>query len=135
MTRKLIAKEGILSEIPNTWLALGSLRIDYGAQLPVTVGFEFSTISDIAGWAGDLQRDDETGEVTVEITLHNDAPIDVDNEEYDYTFYATEVVSEQVKATDEVPAHRLITSARLRGVVIVPIAALPRRHSQKLQGP
>lgn len=130
MTRKLIATEGILSEIPNTWLAPRSLRMDDGVRLAITMGFDYSTIGDIIGFAQDLQRDEKTGEVTVDIT---DLSIDVDEDEYDYTFFATDVISEQVEATDEVPAHRLITAARIRGVALVPSAALPRRTSQKKQ--
>jgi hypothetical protein len=131
MTRKLIATEGILSEIPNTWLAPGSIRMDEGARLPITMGFDYSKHNDVVGSAQDLQRDEETGELTIDVT---DLSIDVDEKDYDYTFYATDVVFEQVEATEEVPEHRLVTEARIRGIAIVPNAALPRRFSQKLQG-
>jgi hypothetical protein len=132
MVRKLIATEGSPTEIPDTWLAPGSIRMDEGERLPVTMGFDYSRINNCVGWAQDLQRDEKTGEVTIDIASLS---IDVDEDEYDYTFYATEVVVETVKATDKAPEHRLVTSARIRGVVIVPIATLPRRLSQKLQAP
>jgi hypothetical protein len=135
MTRKLIAIEGILSEVPNTWLALNSLYVEDNERLPITLGFEYVSPNDFIGWATDMQRDENTGEVTVDVSFRDDAPVDPDDEDLDYTFYATNVVQETVEATDEIPAHRLVTSARLRAIAIVPIAALPRRHSQDLQAP
>lgn len=133
MTRKLIAIEGIRSAIPNTWLAKGSLRME-ADRIPVTVSFDNSNL---VGWAQDLQRDEETGKVTVDVSLFEQfdwGENNMDEETYDYTFYATQVVSEQVEATDEIPAHRLVTEANLRGITIVPIDALRVSSSRNSHG-
>jgi hypothetical protein len=138
MTRKVIATEGIPSAIPDTWLAPGSLQVN-DARLPVTRGFDFTDTSDLVGWATDMQRDNETGEITVDISyLKATLEDNMNDDEYDYAFYASNLVVQQVEATDEVPEHRLILSARLRSITIVPIAAIPkafsRNSSQNLQG-
>jgi len=116
MTRHVIAFEGKPSSLPDTWLAKGSLRLKKGRKIPVTWNFDW--ISPPIGLAEKLERNDETGEVSVEITFREDP--NVDEELYSYTFAANQLVEEQVPATDEIPAHRLILEAYLLHIAIVP---------------
>lgn len=123
MTRHVIAKEGVPSLIPDLWLEKGSLWMNPDERLYVTMGFDWEHRP--IGTALDLQRNEETGEVSVDIQLFQD--IDLGDEEYDYSFWAMEFEERKVEATDDIPEHRLILKARVRGIAIVPIAANSRQ--------
>lgn len=125
MTRRVIATEGVPSAIDGVWLAKGSLWTDPDRNLPVTLSFDYTAV---IGWAEDLHRDEATGEVTIDIQmLPGHEKHDFDEEVYGYTFSATDVVQEQVEATDEAPAHTLVTDAHVRSVAIVPLSTLRKR--------
>jgi hypothetical protein len=131
MTRYVIAKEGVPSILPDTWLDKGSLWIGEGDIVPVA--WNFSWEEPPVGRATDLQRDEETGEVSVDIQFFDGREIDKDS--YDCSFWAKELQERQVPVSDDGPAYRLILKARVRGIAVVPIAANPRRSSQDLQAP
>src|SRR4051794_30592875 len=98
MTRHTIAFEGKPSILPHIWLAPGSLYIDPNDRIiPVTMRFQSG---DIIGTARDLQRDEETGEVSVDVTL-SETHLQYEEqykELYNYTFCATQLVQEDVSA-------------------------------------
>lgn len=133
MSRHVIAKEGVPSILPDTWLEKGSLWIEEGQRVPVSNNFDWSSVP--LGFASDVQRNEETGEVSVEIEWFNaGADHIVDERFYSATFWADKLEERQVPATNNVPEYRLILKARVRGIAIVPVAAIPRSISQKLQG-
>jgi hypothetical protein len=129
MNRHVIAKEGMPSILPDTWLDKGSLWMDPEEEIYVTANFDWEKSP--IGYAIDLQRNEETGEVSVEIHLYDGAT--VDEELYECSFWATELQERQVEATDEQSGYRLILKAHVRGIAMVPIAANPKSASQKLQ--
>lgn len=131
MTRHVIAKEGMPSVLPDTWLDKGSLWIKDDERIYVTNSFDWE--HEPIGFATDLQRDEETGEVSVDIQLLNGEEIDKDV--FECSFWATQLEERQVEVTDDAPAYRLILKARIRGIAIVPNAANPRRASRELQAP
>lgn len=124
MTRYIIAKEGMPTVLPDTWLDKGSLYLDPEAKIPVTWNFGWANPS--VGLASDLQRNEETGEVSVEIRWFDEA-FTLDKDHYDSTFWATDLEERQVEATDDHSEYRLILKAKVRGIAIVPVAAIPRR--------
>ncbi len=130
MSRHVIAKEGIPSLLPAIWLDKGSLWMDPDERVPVTTNFNWENPP--VGIASDIQRNEETGEVSVEVRWF-DETFELDEEFYDVTFWATNLEERQVEATDE-PGYRLILKAKVRGIAIVPIAANPR-SSRDLQAP
>lgn len=132
MSRHVIAFEGKPSAIPGTWLDHGSLYIAPEQKyLPVTRGFSWEGTP--IGRASDLQRNEDTGEVSVEIEFQPGyEPSKEEDEQYDYTFMATHLLAERVPATDDHPAYRLYKEARLRQIARVPNGANPR--SQDLHG-
>jgi hypothetical protein len=130
MSRHVIAREGMPSVIPGTWLDKGSLWIKDDEKIFVHLSFDFEHTP--IGYATDLQRDEESGEVTVDIHLFNDE--EVDNKLYECSFWATELEERRVEATEDTQGYRLILKARIRGIAILPVAANPRFSSQKLHG-
>lgn len=130
MSRHVIAKEGMPSILPDTWLDKGSLWIDPEDCIPVTSNFDWASPS--VGIASDIQRNEETGEVSVEIRWF-DETYTLDEKLYDCSFWATQLEERTVEATDDAPAYRLILKARVRGISIVPIAANPKFDSQEIQ--
>lgn len=133
MSRHVIAFEGKPSVLPDTWLDKGSLYISPQQKyLPVTRGFHWEGTP--IGRARDLMRNEETGEVSVEIEFQPGyEPSKEEDEQYDYTFMATHLVVEEVPATEDRPAYRLYKEAQLRQIARVPNAA-NYRVSQDLQG-
>lgn len=120
MSRHVIAFEGKPTVLPNIWLAKGCLYMHpLSRAVPVTDGFQWE--GPIIGRASDLQRNDETGEVSVEIEwLPGYEKSEDDMKCYDVTFAAKDVVEKQVPATDKQSAYRLIEDAKLIHVAIVP---------------
>ena len=127
MSRHVIAKEGMPSILPDTWLEKGSLWMDPEDKVPVTSNFDWEKMP--IGIASDIQRDEETGEVSVEIRWF-DETFTLDEDSYHSSFWATHLEERQVEATDDIPEHRLILKAKVRGISIVPIAANPKFPSQ-----
>lgn len=123
MSRHVIAKEGMPSVLPDVWLEKGSLWIDPELRVPVTINFDWEKPP--VGLASDIQRNDETGEVSVEVTWFDDT-FSLDEKLYDTTFWADQLDERQVEATDDAPAYRLYLKARVRGIAIVANAAYPK---------
>lgn len=123
MSRHVIAKEGMPSILPDTWLEVGSLWMDPEDRIPVTNNFDWEKLP--VGLASDIQRNEETGEVSVEVRWF-DENFELDEELYSSSFWATHLEERQIEATDDIPAHRSIMKAKVRGIAIVPIAANPR---------
>jgi hypothetical protein len=120
------------SILPDTWLDKGSLWMDPEDRIPVTSNFDWENPP--VGLASDIQRNEETGEVSVEIRWF-DETFTLDEDSYHSSFWATDLEERQVEATDELPEYRLILKAKVRGIGIVPIAANPKFPSQELQAP
>jgi hypothetical protein len=125
MTRHVITIEGVPTILPGVRLKPGSLWMKSDKPVPVTTNFDHSSI---IGFAKDLERNEETGEVSVDIDFRPGFELPKEEEEdYDFTFMANELLEEQIAATDEDEAYRLILSAKLLQVAMVPKAAIPRR--------
>lgn len=123
MSRHVIAVEGKPSILPGIWLAPGSLILGNTGGVVVVSSFDYANI---VGKAIDLQRNEATREVSVDITFHPDY-VHLDDETlYDYSFYATDLIEETVEATEDGPGHRLITNAIIKAVSTVPNATYPR---------
>jgi hypothetical protein len=129
VTRHTIAIEGQPSVLPDIWLSIGSLWMHPDEKVAVTWNFDLSTI---VGYAYDLQRNEVTNEVSVEVGLIDGALTNVDLP-VNFTFYATELEEERIEATDDIPEHRRILKARIRGIAVVPAPTYPT-SSQKLHG-
>jgi hypothetical protein len=130
VTRRIIAVEGKSTILPQTRLKPGSLWLEHDG-IPVTWNFDWEHPP--IGYGRDLQRDEETGEVSMDFDLRPDADPESDDDiQFGYTFFADQLEEEWVEATEEDEAYRLITKARVRGLAIVPSPVWPK--SQKTQG-
>jgi hypothetical protein len=131
VTRHVIAVEGKPSKVPQTRIAPGALWLEHDG---IPVSWNFSWEGPPIGYGCDFQRDEETGEVSMDFDLRPDAdPESDDHIQFDFTFYADQVEQTWVEATEEDEAYRLVTKARIRGLAIVPSPVWP--VSQKTQGP
>lgn len=114
MSRHVIATEGVPTVLPATRLKPGALYMD-SDRIPVTDNFNLQNPA--IGWATDLRRDDKN-QISVEITLLEER--EIDEERYDFSFWATNLMEETVDATDGDEEYRLILKARVQGIAIVP---------------
>lgn len=124
MTRHIIAVEGIPSILPGIRLKPGALRLK-DEKIPVSDNFDWEAMP--IGFATDLQRDENTNEVSVEITLFDGNERSKEEKFYDYSFAAKNLVEELVPATDEDEEYRLILQADLWYVAIVPSPVWPKQ--------
>lgn len=131
MTRHVIAYEGKPSILPDVWLEKDSLWIDPNQIVYVTANFDWA--SPPIGRATDLQRDEETGEVTVDIQLFDGT--EIDKQLYECSFWANELEERKIPATDDHAEYRLVLKAKIRGISIVPTGHAIPRDSQKTQAP
>jgi hypothetical protein len=128
MTRHVFAIEGPPTILPQTRLKPGSLWVS-GDRIFVTWNFDWQ--NEPIGYATDLQRDEATGEVSMEVVLTPEGELIVNNKKadepelYSYSFFADQLEEEWVEATDEDEGYRLITKARIRGLSLIPKAANP----------
>lgn len=121
MTRKIIAREGKPTVLPGIWLDKDAIKMEKD-RVPVVHSFNYE---EQAGWASDLKRDEETGEVSVEVEFFNKySDYVLDEELFRFTFAAHKLEQHQVPATDSVPEHTLVTSCELMWVSSAPIEAL-----------
>lgn len=123
MARHVIATEGVLLESPKVLLEKGSLYVEDGDRIFVTNTFEFQ---DIWGVARDLERDEATGEVSMEIDLAQGRS--VDKKLFDFSFYATHLDQTRVMPDDETDldkVYMLVRKARIRAIAILPIPEMP----------
>lgn len=129
MTRHVIAFEGKPTILPAIRLNPGSLWIEHDK---IWVSWNFDWESNPIGYAHDLRRDETTGEISMEIDLLPEGELIVNNKKpddpdiYNYTFYADQIIEEQIEATEEDEAYRLITKARIRGLALVPEPVWPK---------
>lgn len=133
MSRHVIAIEGKPTLLPDTVLEPGSLWMESDQRIYVTSNFDWQNTP--IGYATDFLRNEETGEVSVEIHFL-DENYEVDKKLYDVTFWADQLEEDHVKATNDHPKVRLIHKARVRGISIVDSEAskVAASRSQELHG-
>lgn len=120
--RKVILKQNVRAS--GRLFELGSLKI-YDETVPINMGFDFNKPGlTIVGYANRLMLDTQSGEVSIQINFKPEFGRKWDREMsqmYDFTIYA-----DQVEATGSVlHDNQIISSCRLRAVVLVPIASMP----------
>ena len=124
MVREVIAIEGKPTVLPGIHLEHGALQLPPECSVPIVHDFRYGNP---VGWASDLQRDEATGEVSLEVK-YDDPKFQeaVSNRNlYRMAFSAKQVTTVQVDATEEQPGYTLVTSAELIAVSSVPIPGYP----------
>jgi hypothetical protein len=110
--RKPICIEGKEFEFMRVLAMPGSIYIDdKDTKIPLTVGFDQTKL---VGYATNLQRDVETGEVSMELTIH--PSFDLDLEEFDARVTLTDVMEARGKDDEEL---RIINAGRLREISLI----------------
>jgi len=110
--RKAICVEGAEFDGMKTMAMKGSIYIDdKDTRIPITAGFNHEKI---LGYAQNLKRDIETGEVSMDLFIH--PSFDVNLDEFDARVSLTDVMS--AKGKDD-PELTIINSARLREVSLI----------------
>lgn len=110
--RKAICIEGAMFPGMKTMAMKGAIYIDdKDTRIPITVGFDHSKL---IGYAAGLQRDVETGEVSMDLTIH--PSFDVNLDEFDARVTLTDVMTAPGKDDESVT---IINAGRLREISLV----------------
>lgn len=110
--RKPICIEGAEFEGMRTLAMKGSIYIDdEDTKIPITVGFDHEKL---VGYATELRRDIDSGEVSMELTIHPSFDLNLD--EFDATVSLTDVMAAKGKDDKNLT---IINSARLRQVSLI----------------
>lgn len=110
--RKNICIEGAQFPGMKTLAMKGSLYLhDDDEKIPITVGFDHQKL---VGYAKGLKRDIETGEVSMDLTIH--PSFDLDLEEFDARVTLTDVMGAPGK---DDPELTIINAGRLREISLI----------------
>lgn len=110
--RKPICIEGKEFAGMRTIAMPGSLYLDdKDTKIPITIGFDHGKL---VGYATEFKRDIETGEVSMNLTIHPSFDLNLD--EFDARVSLTDVMA--AKGKDD-PELTIINSARLREVSLI----------------
>lgn len=113
MTRHVIATEGKIDPMFSDRLIISGAVTMPDEEIPVSLNYRHDLPP--IGVARDFQRDEATGEISVDIELNDDV-LPIKDYLGNYGYYLTEVKSEKSPAVDSWDVVTTINSARLRSV-------------------
>ncbi len=112
--RKNICIEGVHFPGMKTLAMKGSIYVDDNdTKIPI-VRFRAGQVSQLLGYAKNLQRDISTGEVSMDLTIH--PSFDVTLDEFSATVTLTDVMGAEGK---DDPELTIINAGRLREVALI----------------
>lgn len=107
---------------------LGSLKL-YDDKVPINVGFDFAKgYANVVGYANRMMLDSQSGNVSMKINFNPGFAWDKEMAKmYNFTIYA-----DQVEASGSAYLNtQIVSSCRLRAVVLVPLASMPIKNQPK----